>query len=112
MAGAIALVNTVTGIAATTTNTPVFAQQGHATASFLVDVQAVTGTWSVEFDYAISGRTLQIAKLTGINSTGLYFITLNASFPSSGAIPEPNSVIYAVVAVGTLTADTYVVYGD
>lgn len=113
MAGTLSYLDTSTQ-PVTITVTPQFAPLGgHAAATFLWNITAITGTWDVTLAFTVGGQSITIATLAGKTATGLFRIPLAADFNATRmAIPGPTSITYNEAVAGTLTSSVIAIYGD
>lgn len=83
----------------------------HSSATILVDVTTITGTWTITARLNIGGDTIDVATLASITTTGVKVITLAAAFAlDEAAVPEINEMFYDETVAGSLIAQVYVCY--
>ncbi len=91
---------------------------GHASASFLVDVTAITrtsGTLIVTVSYtAPSGTPFTIAATGALTTTGLFRLAIDSDFEATRmAVPEPDKAIWTLICDATAVSGKIIAYyGD
>ena len=116
MAGLIKVIDSVVEVTVTTFKTPRALDTAHSKAAFMIDINAITGTWNVTVRRGYTSDSINIARLESLTTPGVYLIPL-AVLPGiddpNNAFPEPNEIEYTLdVGPGTLSADLVVNYGD
>ena len=106
MAGSSRIVDTASGITASR-SVKVDSRGGHAAASFIADVTAITRTTGslviiLNYDPGNGSSPIVVATKTGIIATGVVKVPLHANFSATRfAIPEPNNVIWSLIGDAT-----------
>jgi len=115
MAGSIVLLDTGTKAVTTTVDLDpsIIVPGGHAAASFLLDITAITGTWTITFQYDIAGVFIDIAESASVTVAAAVRAALDANFSATRmAIPAPTRIVYTEVVAGSMTATAHAFYGD
>ncbi len=115
MAGSIVLLDSGQKLITTTVdlNPLIIVPGGHAAATFLLNVTARTGTWTITFQYDIDGTFINIAVASAIVATGIVRAPLAADFSATRfAIPHPTRIVYNEDVAGDITATATAIYGD
>ena len=108
--GAAKLLESVSAITATQT-TELDDWGAHSKATFLVDVIAVTGDWTIDLNIRGATQILEVATLASITTVGLKQLIVDAKFVAAeDAVPEVNQIVYTEDSAGSLTANIYAFY--
>lgn len=112
--GSIHKIDSISALAATTTKTLDDEPSGaFSTASFLIDITAITGTWTITCSLNIGGVLVTVAEVQYAAASGAAIvpITLAAAFAlDEAAVPAINSITYTEDVAGALTGVVYAAY--
>jgi len=108
--GAIALIDTKTALTETETTVLTTPVGGSGSATFLLDVTAVTGEWTVQPQWRPFGGVGNdaVASLATITSTGVVRVPLTSGHNTTRTnIPFPTHVVWTETMAGSITARLY-----
>lgn len=113
MAGSSLLLDDRVVTVTSTVNIPGAGLGGHAAATFLWNITAISGTWDCAVYFDIGAARIKVAELTGQTTTGIKRLALTADFNvTRNAIPGITSITYTEAVAGTLTSGLYCIFGD